>query len=240
MEPTVRSSGPALDATLPFVKQMRGFVRPSELQSLARDLRPTVPPLVELNKGGLNLQEQTRLAGSCNVNVLTPWNEETVPDPNFKPAGPIYQEASKQFVGLGGESRSFDANGQYVRSYANNGNYASVLGDGRFFFTDLPVQGVNPPAKKDGPPAFKPDTPCETQDRPDLRTKIQAPPTQRKISTSGPGFAERNEEATEKLMKWMQRELVRSGLEDKYTLTDEPLKASEIPLVRRTMEAGPR
>jgi hypothetical protein len=240
MEPTVRSSGPALDAMLPFVKQMRGFVRPSELQGLVKDLRPTVPHLVELNKGGLNLQEQTRLLGSCNINVLTPWNEETIPDPNFKPAGPIYQEASKQFVGLGGESRSFDANGQYVKSYANSANYASALGDSRFFFTDLPVQGVNPPAKKDGPPPLRPDAPCETQERPDLRTKIQPPPTQRRISTSGPGYAERLEQATEKMKDWMHDDLVRNDLDKKYEISDEPLTAAEVPAVKRTLEAGPR
>jgi phospholipid/cholesterol/gamma-HCH transport system substrate-binding protein len=240
LEPTVRSSGPSLDATLPFVKQMRGLVRESELQGLVKDLRPTVPALTRFNRGGVEFQEQTRLVGSCNVNVLTPWNEETIPDPNFKPAGPIYQEASKQFVGLGGESRSFDANGQYVRSYANNGNYASALGDGRFFFTDLPVQGVNPPAKKDGPPPLRPDVPCETQERPDLRTKIQAPPQQIRINQNAPGAAERRAEATKKLMDWMERDLKATGLDKKYELSDEPLKRSEIPAVKRTLEAGPR
>ncbi len=240
MLPTVRSSGPALDATLPFVRQMRGFVRPQELQGLVRDLRPTVPSLVELNRGGVNLQEQTRLTGSCNVNVITPWNEETIPDPNFKPGGPIYQEASKQFVGLGAESRSFDANGQYVRSYATNGNYASVLGDGRFFFTDLPVQGVNPPAKKDGPPPLRADVPCETQERPDLRTKIQPPPTQVRIDHHAPGSAERRAKATRELMKWMERALKSSGLDETYTLSDEPLTAADLPKVKATLEAGPR
>ena len=240
MVPTVRSAGPALDATLPFVRQMRGLVGPSELQGLVGDLRPTVPSLVELNRGGVNLQEQTRLTGSCNENVITPWNEETIPDPNFKPSGPIYQEASKQFVGLGAESRSFDANGQYVRSYANNANYASALGDSRFFFTDLPVQGVNPPAKKDGPPPLRPEVPCETQERPDLRTKIQAPPQQVRINQNAPGAAARRAKATEKLMDWMGRELKASGLDDEYELSDKPLTAAEIPAVKRTLEAGPR
>ena len=240
MVPTVKSSGPTLDAMLPFVRQMRGLMRPSELQGLVRDLRPVVPSLVALNRGGVHLQEQTRLVGSCNVNVITPWNHETIPDPNFKPAGPIYQEASKQFVGLGGESRSFDANGQYVRSYANNGNYASALGDGRFFFTDLPVQGVNPPAKEDGPPPLRPDVPCETQEKPDLRTRVQDPPQQIRINQNAPGADARRAMATKKLMSWMERELKAAGLDKKYELSDEPLTASEIPAVKRTLEAGPR
>ena len=240
MVPTVKSSGPALDAMLPFVKQMRGFVRPSELQGLVKDLRPTVPSLVELNRGGVNLQEQTRLTGSCNVNVITPWNNETVPDPNFKSGGPIYQEASRQFVGLGGESRSFDANGQYVRSFANSANYASVLGDGRFFFTDLPVQGVNPPAKKDGPPPLRPDVPCETQERPDLRTKIQPAPQQIRINQNAPGAAERRKVAYKKAADWMERALKSAGLDDKYKASDEPISAADLPKVKATMEGGPR
>ena len=238
--PTVRSSGPSLDATLPFVRQMRQFVSPGELQGLVKDLRPTVPALVEFNRGGLQFQEQTRLLGSCNANVITPLNEDTIQDPNFPASGPVYQEAAKQFVGLGGESRSFDANGQYVRSYANNGNFASALGDDRFFFTDAPVQGVNPPAKKDGPPPLRPDVPCETQERPDLRTKIQAPPRQIRINQNAPGAAERRADANKRLIEWMQRDLVRNRLEKKYEIADEPLKASEIPAVKRTLEAGPR
>ena len=236
MVPTVKSSGPALDAMLPFVKQMRGFVRTSELRGLVRDLRPVVPNLVELNRGGVQLQEQTRLVGSCNVNVITPWNDETVPDPNFKPAGPIYQEASKQFVGLGGESRSFDANGQYVRSYANSANYATVLGDDRFFFTDLPVQGVNPPRKDGGPPPLRPDVPCETQQRPDLRTKIQPPPQQIRINHNAPGAAERRAEADKKLLDFMERSLKSSGLDKELKLSDEPFKASDLPALKREFE----
>ena len=118
--------------------------------------------------------------------------------------------------------------------------YASALGDDRFFFTDLPVQGVNPPAKKDGPPPLRPDVPCETQERPDLRTKIQAPPPQIRINQNAPGSAERRAEATKKLMDWMERDLKATGLDKKYELSDEPLKASEIPAVKRTLEAGPR
>jgi len=235
MAPTVRESGPALDATLPFVQQMRGLVSRPELQGLVRELKPTVPSLVELNRGGVELQEQTRLAGSCQVNNLIPWNESTIPDPNFKAAGPIYQEASKQFVGLAAESRNFDANGQYVRSYANNANYASVLGDGRFFFTSLPVQGVNPPRKQGGPPPYRADVPCETQELPDLRSTPAAPPRQIRVNQNAPGAAERRAKANATLMRWMRRSLKSSRLGDDYTLSKEPLKRSELDDVVKTL-----
>ena len=230
MLPTVRTSGPALDAQLPLVKQLRRLVAPDELQGLVKDLRPTVAALSDLNREAVPLQEETRLTGSCNINVIHEWNETEVPDPNFPAKGPIYQEASKQFVGLAAESRNFDANGQYVRSYAQNANYATVLGDGRFFFTDLPVLGVNPP-KAPRQPAYRPDVPCETQEAPDMRSKPAAAPRQIKINQHAPGADARRAKVTKALMEWMGAEMKRSGLDERYKLSDEPLGASEIPSV---------
>ena len=238
LEETARTSGPALDATYPLVRELRGLVRKSELQGLVRDLRPTVPSLVELNRGGVKLQEQTRALGSCNNLVIHDWNEEKVPDPNFKSSGPVYQAASKQFTGLAAESRSFDANGQYVRSYANNANYATLLGDGRMYLSELPFQGVNPPRKRGGPPAYRPDVPCETQERPDLRSNAEAPPPSRRINQNAPGAAARRAEANERLLKWMRRSMQQSGMDKRYKLSDKPLRADQIDDVKRTLEGG--
>jgi virulence factor Mce-like protein len=234
MLPTVRTSGPALDAQLPLVKQLRGLVQPKELQGLVKDLRPAVPALTDINRRGVPLQEETRLTGSCNNNVLHEWNESEIPDQQFPAQGPIYQEASKQFVGLAAESRNFDANGQYVRSYAQNANYASAVGDGRFFFTDLPVLGVNPPKAPRQPP-YRADVPCETQETPDLRTKVQPAPEQVRINQHAPGADARRARVQESLMAWMRNELQRSPLGERYTLSDEPLKASEIPSVAKAV-----
>jgi virulence factor Mce-like protein len=227
MLPTVRTSGPALDAQLPLVRQLRRLVSPAELQGLVRDLRPTVPALARLNRDAVPLQEETRLAGSCQNNVLHEWNETVVPDPNFRSAGPIYQEASKQFVGLAAESRNFDANAQYVRSYAQNANYATVVGDGRFFFTDLPVLGVNPPKTARQPP-YRADVACETQEPPDMRTRVQPPPRQIKVNQHAPGADERRERVQGALMKWMRQQMEATGMDRRYRLSDEPLKPGEI------------
>ena len=55
--------GPPLDAQLPLVRELRGLVARAELRGLVADLRTTVPRLVELNRGGVALQEQGRLPG---------------------------------------------------------------------------------------------------------------------------------------------------------------------------------
>jgi virulence factor Mce-like protein len=238
LEATAKTSGPALDAMLPLVRELRGLVKPSELQGLVRELRPTVPFLVELNRGGVTLQEQTRALGSCTSNVITPWNEESVPDPNFKSSGPVYQTASKQFTGLAAESRSLDANGQYVRSYGNNANYATLLGDGRMFLSELPFQGVNPPRKTGGAPAYRPDVACETQERPDLRSKPEAPPRTVRINQNAPGAAARRAAATERLLDWMKNSMKQTGMDKRFELSDEPLTAGELDDVKATLAGG--
>jgi phospholipid/cholesterol/gamma-HCH transport system substrate-binding protein len=240
MRPTLRSAPPALDAQLPLVRQLRGLVSRPELRGLVRDLRPVVPDLVELNRGGVALQEQQRLLSSCQNLVVNPWQNERIPDPNFRSEGPIYQEAARTFPGLAGESRSFDANGQYVRSLANNANYAYLLGGDRFYLTGAPLQGINPPPAPE--PRYRPDVPCETQERPDLRTQAAPPPRAVRINHNAPGAAERRRQANAVALDWLRDNLRESGLDRVLQVGEQPLRRSQLDDVRRTLgaEAAPR
>lgn len=236
MTPAVRTSPAALDAQLPFLKQLRGLVSDAELGALAKELRTTVPHLVKLNKGGVELQEQQRAFSSCSYNVFAPWQEDTIEDPNFASSGRVYEEGVKWLPGIAGESRNFDANGQWVRSFAQNANYAYALGDGRFFFTELPVQGVNPPPQTQ--PPFEPDVPCETQEPPNLDTIPAAAPTAIRVNQDAPGAAARRLNARNLLQQWMAEELQRSPLGDVYTLSNELLRADQIDDVARGLGIG--
>ena len=231
MRPAVRSSGPSLDATLPLVKQLRGFVRKSELRGLVHDLRPTVPDLTELNEGGVGLQQELRLLSSCTNEVLTPWRNDTVPDKNFPASGPVYQEQVKWLPGIAAESRNFDANGQYVRSLSNGAQYAYGLNDGRFFLTGAPLQGVNPP-KVAGPPPLMADVPCETQQAPDLGTVVQAPPKAIKVNNNAPGVAAATARERAKAVKWLRRTLDSQNLETR--VLDSPLLRSQLSRLDRS------
>ncbi|MDX6649146.1 MAG: phospholipid/cholesterol/gamma-HCH transport system substrate-binding protein [Solirubrobacteraceae bacterium] len=180
--PAVRSSGPAIDASLPFVREARGLVRSTELQGLVSDLRPLVPDLARLNVNLVPLYEQVRSASSCQNEVILPWSHDTVPDPNFPATGQVYQEGVSGLPGLGAESRSGDANGQWARVLAGNAStvYAvsgvdKTLGK-RVGLTNFPLKGVNPPPSERPPSRY--DVPCETQQRPDLSTIPGAPPAQ--------------------------------------------------------------
>ena len=220
--PAVRSSGPALDASVPFTHQLRLLVGKPELRGLVGDLKPTVPNLARLNKTTAPLYEQVRAASSCQNEVILPWSHDKIEDSTFAAPGPVYQESTKGLPGLSGESRSGDANGQWFRVLLTGGNYAYPQGADRFLITGQPIQGVNPPPSAKRAP-LRPDVPCETQQQPDLRSTPAPPPPGRKVSTSGPGYAERYAKAQATAIKWLKERIKIEGLQGNLRVSDEPL-----------------
>lgn len=187
LRPAVRSTGPMIDASLPFFTQARLLVGHDELQGLISDLHEAVPYLAKLNARTPALLRQVRRASSCQNEVILPWSRDKIQDKMFPATGRVYQESVKSLPGLAGESRSGDANGQWARTLAGNGVYTYAegaiskvpksLGGGQAFgLTNFPLLGVNPP--KASLPPIRYDVPCETQQPPDLRTKPQKPPDQ--------------------------------------------------------------
>jgi len=154
--PGVRSSTPTLKASLPFIRQARLLVGPDELQGTARELRRQIPNLVGFNRASIPLLSQIRLLSSCTNQVLVPYANSKVPNPD-EPGNdnqmPL-REANRGFVGLAGESRVTDGQLSYFRTSA----------------VPTPTQ-VRPAAPSDGgnqPPPRRPDVPCETQEPPNL------------------------------------------------------------------------
>jgi phospholipid/cholesterol/gamma-HCH transport system substrate-binding protein len=156
--PGVRSSGPTIDASLPFIRQARRLFSRSELRGLARDLRVAIPALAQVNSDAIPLFAQLRSLSRCQNEVFLPFANDTIPEPHYPENNNqrVLNQIQRSFVGLAGESRQHDANTPIFR-----------------------VQGVNPaqqtkvrPARpSDGgltPPPHRPDVPCETQEPPDL------------------------------------------------------------------------
>jgi virulence factor Mce-like protein len=168
LRPGVRSSAPTLRANLPLVRELRALLSKPELRGLVADLRPTVPALAKLNRETIPLMGQTRLASSCQNEVILPWTKDKIVDKAFPAVGPVYDEAPKAFPGLAGESRTGDANGQWFRVLVGGGLYSVPNGNGGIMLNDSPLLGANPPPAPR--PPLKPDVPCETQEQPDLRT----------------------------------------------------------------------
>jgi virulence factor Mce-like protein len=185
--PAVQSSLPAINASLPFVAQARKLVSQPELRGLVADLKPTVPALAALNAASVPLYQQVRAASSCQNQVILPWSQNELVDPNFPTRQgdgttqlKVYQESVRYLPGIASESRTGDANQQWFRVLPGNGaNIYNLTGlpagaGGVFGATNLQFQGVKP-GKLNRPP-LKPNVPCETQVPPSLSATQQAPP----------------------------------------------------------------
>ncbi len=170
LRPGTRSTGPAIDASLPFLRQARALVSTPELRGLTSDLGPTVVSLADLNRVTPPLLLQGRSLAACQNEVVLPFTSDTIPDEQFPSSGPVFQDAVKTLPGLAGESRSGDANGQWFRVLANAGNYASPGPAGQIMTSSQPLAGFNPKPPARGRSLLRPDVPCETQEPPDLRS----------------------------------------------------------------------
>jgi phospholipid/cholesterol/gamma-HCH transport system substrate-binding protein len=168
--PGVRSTGPTVDASLPFITQLRLLVQPAELRGLVADLRPTVPALAKLTQESIPFfRNEVRPASSCVANNILPWSHLTVPDPNFNasngfPPRQVYVEGVDYLPGLAGESRNFDANGPYIRVLGAGGTLTYSLQPGLFGQSLTQLSAVQPKVPPGGlRPPYKPNVPCETQ-----------------------------------------------------------------------------
>jgi len=168
--PGVRSTAPTVDASLPFITQLRLLVQPSELRGLTHDLSPTIPALTKLTQESIPLYaQQVRPASSCVANVIHPWTQLTIPDSHFTasngfPARKVYVEGVDYLPGLAGESRNFDANGPYVRIIGIGGTLTYSLSPHMFGQSLAPLSSVQPMLPPNNArPAYNETVPCETQ-----------------------------------------------------------------------------
>jgi phospholipid/cholesterol/gamma-HCH transport system substrate-binding protein len=188
--PGVKSTGPTVDASLPFITQLNDLVQPSELRGLTADLKPTVPALAKLTNDTIPLMKnEVRPASSCVVNVIHPWTELTVPDSHFTsangfPPRKVYVEAVDFLPGLAGESRDFDANGPYIRILGTGGTLTYSLSPGLFGQSLSQLDAVQPQLPPGGKrPPYNETTPCETQ----KPITTLATPASGPLSTTGSG-----------------------------------------------------
>ena len=228
--PGVVSTGPMVDASLPFFHQLRLLVQPSELGGLTNDLSGTVPALAKLNSATIPfMKNEVRPASSCQVKVILPWTNLSVPDPNFNasngfPSRPAYVEGVDFLPGLAGESRSFDTNGPYVRVLLTGGTLTYSLQPGLFGQALTPISGVQPVTPTPHPsgdgstvpvsrPPLMPNTPCETQAPiTDLSAPVGAGPQQIQTNLSAPGAALRARSAGLLALSLVESQAKQQGL----------------------------
>ncbi len=160
-----------------------------------------------------------RPASSCVANIVIPWSNLTINDPNFNasngfPARPVYVEAVDFLPGLAGESRDFDANGPYIRVLGTGGTLTYSLQPGLFGQALSPLQGEQPqPPPGEHSPPLEPNVPCETQPAiTDLSTPTGGPPQQESTGLSAPGASLRWDSAAAAAIPQVRKLASMSGL----------------------------
>ncbi|HEX8066897.1 MAG TPA: MlaD family protein [Thermoleophilaceae bacterium] len=190
--PGVRSSGPTIDASLPFITQARLLVRRQELRGLARDLRFAIPDLARVNHTTIPLLDNQRALSACTSEVLVPFAKTPINDPDFAKfeggsGEAFFEEAPRGLVGLAGESRINDAMTPYYHVQTGSGPAnVVVMDEGEEFFASAPKapEGVRP-IRPESRPVFRPGIPCETQENPNLDA-AGGPPSQTLLSNGTP------------------------------------------------------
>ena len=217
--PGVRSTAPSLRAATPFIEQVRLLVSEDELRGLVADLRPTIPDLARLAQRSVPFLKQSRALSSCFNEVIIPWSNDSVDPPPGYPHdvnGTVAEETAFGLTGIAGESRSGDANGQYIRVQAGGGAGGTVvipgsqspLGEEAFGLLDFPLLGAMPRIQDSDKTPFSPNVGCETQEPPDLGA-VQGDPPQQISPSAAPTPAEQADALSQAL-----GEMDLSGLED--------------------------
>jgi virulence factor Mce-like protein len=178
--PGVRSSGPTIDASLPFIHQARLLVRPQELRGLVADLRPTIPALARLNTSTIPFLNENRALSRCQNKVIVPFANTPIPDPDFpqNSGETFYRQTARGLVGLAGESRLTDADTPMFHAQLGGGATTILSTNDRgqsvFGAANTSPLGTRP-ARPNRRPVFRPNIPCETQQPPDLNAPGGSP-----------------------------------------------------------------
>ena len=171
--PGVRESAETIDASFPWIEQMRGLLAPDELQGVARELSPAMRDLATTIDGSVSLLREQSLAAQCFSKVILPTGDVVIDEGDLSSGKENYKELWYTLVGLAGEGQNFDGNGGYVRFQPASGNHTITTGPTAFSGerlsgrTDRAPLGTRPayPGKR---PPYRPDVPCHTQQLPDL------------------------------------------------------------------------
>jgi ABC-type transporter Mla subunit MlaD len=175
--PGVRETPATIEASFPWLRQVRPLVSPAELGGLLDALSPATADLASVVDEQVRLLREGDLASKCVARVVLPTGDVKIEDGHLTSGVENYKEFWYAMVGLAGESQNFDANGQYVRFQTGGGGQTVALdSEGRIFGNapDAPL-GTRPrfPVRR---PPFRPDVPCHTNRLPDVNGAAIGPP----------------------------------------------------------------
>ena len=170
--PGVRETPATIEASLPWIAQVRPLVSNRELGGLVKDLRPAVRDLAKFTDGFVQFIPQADLVNRCLLNNLLPTGDVVIQDGNLTTGVKNYKEFFYSLVGLSGESQNFDGNGQYTRFQTGGGATLVKTGplgaDGPLFANALRQPLGTRPVRPAARPPKKRTSACYKQARPNL------------------------------------------------------------------------
>lgn len=177
VRPLLRRAPRTLDLAVPLVDELNRLLAPSVLPPLVRDARPALRDLAGLIPGLQDLLGKVTPVMGCLSNNALPSLKTTVDDDLHSSGQPVWRDLLDGMVGLASASQNFDGNGTAVRYLAGFAEQLVSVGQlpgASQLFQEAPVPliGSRPrqPAEK---PKFRPDVPCITQERPDLKAEAK-------------------------------------------------------------------
>jgi phospholipid/cholesterol/gamma-HCH transport system substrate-binding protein len=186
VRPALREAPTTLALTNPLLTQAGGLLSKPELPALLHELDPTVVTLHRLQPRLTTLFTKLRPITECVRRNAIPTLKASVVDPPLTTGLPIYRELLDGTVGLASGSQNFTGNGPAVRYHAGFGE--TMVSLGRLPGVDEPLVGLTPepllgsrPRYTGKRPPFRPDVPCETQDRVDLTAETGPAPEQTQV-----------------------------------------------------------
>jgi phospholipid/cholesterol/gamma-HCH transport system substrate-binding protein len=121
LEPAVAELPGLIDASKPFLAQVRPLLSGREAGGVAKLLRESTPYLA----GAAQASKQRTLPqlnqlSVCTTKVMVPTGNQVIED-RFSTGGPNYREFLYNLVNFAGMAQNFDGNGPYARAHAGGG-----------------------------------------------------------------------------------------------------------------------
>jgi len=175
LEPAVAELPGLIDASKPFLDQVRPLLSGREAGGAVKLLRESTPPLTAAAYvSKRRTLPQLNQLSVCTTKVMVPTGNQVIED-QFSTGGPNYREFLYNLVNFAGQGQNFDGNGPYFRLQAGNGsllvgeqnpNSEKRSEDSQFARATAPPLGTQPRLAKK--PPLRPDVRCYTNSPPDV------------------------------------------------------------------------
>lgn len=181
MTPSIKRLPAAIEASGPWFDQINPLLSGSELGSVARLLKRSMPGLAGASQAGLMTTREMDLLGRCASGVLIPAGDQVI-ESDFSTGQPNSRTFFYAMSQVVGETQNFDGNGPYIRVQPGGGDDLAIASNPRadspvneFVFAKLAeaTQGTRP--QLGARPPKEPGVPCHTNPVPDVNGPLAEP-----------------------------------------------------------------